>query len=78
MASSLRVEPDVLKNPQVDVAVPRVQRAEPLGDLAAMLAQIVVLLDERIEPPLIAAPTRSAVRRERTEDDVALARAGCR
>ena len=44
-----RDERDVLQHPQVDVAVPRIQRAESLGDLAAMLCSGSVLLDEGIE-----------------------------
>jgi hypothetical protein len=42
-------EPNVLEHAHIQVVVPRVHRSEPLGDFAAVLAQIVVLLDERVE-----------------------------
>ena len=42
-------EGEVLQDPQIDVAVPRIDRAEPLGDLAAVRAQVLVLLDEGVE-----------------------------
>ena len=67
-------EREVLKDPQIDVVVPRVHRAGPLGDLAAMLAQVVVLLDEGVErvPLLLRGDVRAAAGGAIGEHDLAL------
>src|SRR5688500_20024707 len=73
MLSPAAVEVDVLKNPEVDVAVPRIHGAEPLRDLPAIRAQVVVLLDEAVQSrPLIRDGNRLSSAHERSEQDFTL------
>src|SRR2546426_9732722 len=66
---------EVLQNPQIDVAVPRVRLAEPLGDLPAVRAEVAVLGDEGVErvPLLLRRGVAAAAARAGIQLDLALA-----
>src|SRR2546428_9367921 len=66
---------EVLQNPEVDVAVPRVRLAEPLGVLPAVRAEVAVLGDEGVErvPLLLRRGVAAAAARAGIELDLALA-----
>src|SRR5256885_6485604 len=49
VARAAAADAELLQNPQVDVVVPGIELAEPVGDLAAVRVQVTVLGDKRVE-----------------------------
>src|SRR5687768_8341905 len=64
---------NVLKNSQVDVAVPRIHGSESLGNPSTVGAEVVILLDEGVQSrPLIGRRNSLASGGKRIEQDIAL------